>query len=80
MNKRSDNSYQKVVVFDNYFQAELMQKALTDAHIPFYIESYHDSAYNGLFQFQKGWGYIKAPVEYHQQIKQIYENIKSDQN
>lgn len=80
MSNKSGKDYQKILIFDNHFQAELTKKALTDAQIPFYVHCNHDTAYNGLFQFQKGWGYLKAPAEYHDQIVEIFENIKSVKN
>jgi hypothetical protein len=40
------------------------------------IVSYHDTAYNGLYQTQKGWGYVKAPVAYHNEISEILSYIR----
>ena len=43
--------------------------------IPHFIKSYHDLAYDGLFQFQKGWGQVEAPPEFRDQIVDIYNDL-----
>ena len=52
-----------------------MQKTLDQRKIPFVLKSYYDSALDGLFQLQKGWGHIEAPAEYEDEILQIYNDI-----
>ncbi len=65
-----------IIVIDNEFEAEILESILKEKEIPFYIKCYHDSAYDGLFQFQKGWGHIEAPDEYAENIKEIYADVK----
>ena len=40
------------------------------------MRSYHDTAFDGLFQTQKGWGYVSGPEEYINEIIEIVEEIK----
>ena len=42
---------------------------------PHRIRSYHDSAYDGIFQAQKGWGVVLAPPEYQEEIQSIYQDL-----
>jgi hypothetical protein len=65
----------KVVVLKNQIEASLIAPILKDRNIPHIIRSYYDSAYDGIFQFQKGWGHIEAPQEYKDTIRQIYKDI-----
>jgi hypothetical protein len=66
---------EKIVVLKNEIEANIMATVLKDKSIPHMIISYHDSAYDGIFQIQKGWGHIEAPPEYKSRILKIYQDI-----
>jgi hypothetical protein len=68
--------FKKVVIIENEFEAEILEGILNDKEIPFLLKCYHDSAYDGLFQFQKGWGHIEAPDEFADQILEIYGDVQ----
>lgn len=70
----------KVATLENEFEAQLLDLTLKEQKIPYFIGTYHDVAYNGIFQIQKGWGYVKAPVSYKKQIKVILENIRKSRD
>lgn len=67
--------FKKILTIENEVDALLLQKTLDEKKIPFVLKSYYDSALDGLFQLQKGWGYIEAPAEYEDEILQIYNDI-----
>jgi hypothetical protein len=69
--------YVKVQALNNAVEAGLLEVELTKRRIPHLIVSFHDSAYDGLFQSQKGWGVVKAPCEYENEIKAIYRDLSS---
>jgi hypothetical protein len=69
------DEYKKVVVLDNEIEARLMDSILTERNIPHRLRSYHDSAYDGIFQAQKGWGHIEAPVGYKEEIIAIHADL-----
>jgi len=69
--------YRKVVVLENEVEATLMEKILSEREIPHLIRSYRDSAYDGLFQAQKGWGHVEAPDEYRDEVKEIHRDLSS---
>ncbi len=71
------SEYTKVTLLDNDFEAQLLGSILTERSVPHMIRSYHDTAFNGLFQAQKGWGYISAPPDYHDEILEIVDDIRS---
>ena len=69
------SGFKKIIEFDNAIQANMIEAVLNDRQIPFMIKSYHDSAYDGIFQTQLGWGCLEAPEEYEQEIKDLYDDL-----
>jgi hypothetical protein len=69
------DEYKKMVVLDNEIEAQLMDSILTERNIPHRMKSYHDSAYDGIFQAQKGWGHIEAPLRYKEEIIAIHADL-----
>lgn len=71
----------KILMFYNEIEAILLSEILTEKQIPHIIRSYHDSAYDGLWQTQSAWGHVEAPSEYSEEILQIYDEMsKKAQN
>jgi zinc ribbon protein len=71
-----DERLEHMAVLDNEVQAELVEAMLSERKIPHILQSYHDSAYDGLFQMGKGWGRILAPPEFKGEILEILGDIK----
>jgi len=69
-------AYVKVDILENEIEAQLLGSILNERGIPYHIRSYHDTAYNGLFQAQKGWGYISAPIFWSEEITAILSEIR----
>ena len=67
----------KILMFKNEIEAMLLDEILTEKQIPHLIRSYHDSALNGLWQTQSGWGHLEAPEEYAEEIRSTY-NLMSE--
>lgn len=65
----------KILMFKNEIEAMLLDEILTDKQIPHMVRSYHDSAYNGLWQSQSGWGHLEAPEEYADEIRNTYDQM-----
>jgi hypothetical protein len=70
------DKYLKVKILENEIEALLLDSILHERSIPHMVVSYHDTAYNGLYQTQKGWGYVKAPIKYHNEISEIMSQIR----
>ena len=68
----------RILDFNNEFEAKLLDEILTDKGIPHIIRSYHDSAYDGLWQMQSSWGHLEAPEEYMEEILLTYENMSPE--
>lgn len=67
---------ERIAVLDNEVQAGLADAVLSDRGIPHIVQSYHDSAYDGIFQTQRGWGAILAPPSSRDEILAVLEDIK----
>jgi hypothetical protein len=65
----------KILTFNNEFEAMLLDGLLKEKEIPHIIRSYHDSAYDGLWQTQSSWGHLEAPEEYRDEIMEIFNNM-----
>ena len=72
------SDFEKIAVLANEIEAELVESTLKDQEIPHVIKAYHDSALDGVFQTQQGWGHIEAPEEYREQILGIVKDIESE--
>jgi outer membrane protein assembly factor BamE (lipoprotein component of BamABCDE complex) len=66
------------IVLGNEVEASLMGMILREQGIPHFIKTYHDRAYDGVFQFQMGWGRIDAPVEYQSGIRAILTVLRNN--
>ena len=72
-----EESLEKIIELENEFEANLLKEVLADRDIPCIIRSYSDTAYDGVFQVQYGWGHLEAPLEYKEEILSIYKDIVS---
>ncbi len=72
--------YEKVTTLENEIEARLLDSVLNERNIPHLIISYYDTAYNGLYQTQKGWGYISAPAAYLEEIQEILSLLRKESN
>jgi predicted ATPase len=72
-----ESPFIKIAVLENTIEAQLLSSVLNQYEIPHRLRSYHDTAYNGLFQFQKGWGEIYAPDNVRQQVLDALAELRS---
>lgn len=79
MNANNKQAFVDVTILENIVEAQLLESILAAENIPHRIRSYHDTAYDGLFQFQMGWGQISAPLVYKQKILEILKEIRAQQ-
>ena len=66
-----------IAVLDNIIEAQLIESILSEQKIPHLIHSFHDTAYDGLFQVQMGWGKIRAPLSNKEEILEILNDVRS---
>ena len=78
MQKDDETQFVQIAVLENAIEAQLIGSILEQQEIPHRLRSYHDTAYDGLFQFQKGWGKLYAHLAHKPEILQTIEDIRSN--
>lgn len=68
-------TYGKILVLNNEFEANLLEEVLADRKIPHGIVTSDDTALGGIMEMEFGWGYVEAPEKYKEEILMIYEEI-----
>ena len=77
MNEKYEQTFVNIAILDNIIEAQLIDSILKEQDIPHRIRSFHDTAYDGLFQFQMGWGSLWAPVSSKAEILEILHDVRS---
>ena len=62
---------------ENAAEANVIKMILEDNGISAEIKSFHDTAYDGLFQSQLGWGVIRVLEEDFPEAQKIVEDWKN---
>ena len=66
----------KAGVVENRFEGDRVSQALREAEIPFMMKSFHDTAYDGLYIPQKGWGVVMVPKRFHEEAEKLLTEVK----
>jgi len=70
--------FMKVAILEDENEALLLDSILTERTIPHLMRSYYDTAFDGLYQTQKGWGHVSAPASYHEEIMEIISDLRKE--
>jgi hypothetical protein len=65
----------KILILKSETEARLLSGLLEQAGIPHMLKSYHDSAYDGMWQTQTSWGTLWADAENKEDILKIYNGM-----
>ena len=66
----------KAGVVENRFEGDRVSQALNEAGIPFLMKSFLDTAYDGLYIPQKGWGAVMVPENFKEETERIIFEVK----
>ena len=66
----------KAGIVENRFEGDRISQSLQDAEIPFLIQSFLDTAYDGLYVPQKGWGMVLVPQAVVDEAERIISEVK----
>ena len=66
----------KAGTVENRFEGDRVSQALDEAKIPFLIKSFLDTAYDGLYVLQKGWGVVMVPEDSGEEAGNIISEVK----
>lgn len=67
-------------VLDNRFQADVWRQALESEGIEYMLRTYEDTAYDGLFVTQKGYGALYVEEERLEQAKEMDARLMAEMN
>jgi len=67
---------ERIAVLRNEIEARLLDAELAESEIPHLIKSYYDGAFDGVYQFSKGWGHVEAPSQFRDRILEILDSIR----
>ena len=70
------DQWTKVGTVENRFEGDRISQALQEARIPFLIKSFLDTAYDGLYIPQKGWGVVMVPEKDSEEAERLISEVK----
>lgn len=62
----------------NESEASLLHGILEEDGVPHLIRSYHDRAYDGLWQMLEGWGYVETSVRFAGGVQALLEVLRKN--
>ncbi|MEW5737082.1 MAG: hypothetical protein AB1921_19710 [Thermodesulfobacteriota bacterium] len=72
----NEEPYVPIAVLDSEVEARLISAILLEEGIPHLLLSYRDTAYDGIFMLQKGWGVLRGPESEKQKVEDILADIR----
>lgn len=67
----------KAGIVENRFEGDRISQSLQEAGIPFMVKSFLDTAYNGLYVPQKGWGMVLVPETFVDEAEKVIAEVKN---
>jgi hypothetical protein len=71
-------TFVKIAILDNPIEAQALEVELKSRGIPHVMKSYHDTAYDGIFQMTRGWGHVEAPLSRTDEIIKILNDLRKN--
>ena len=65
-----------VKVAENAFEADRIRAVLEQEGFTVMVRSFHDTAYDGIYQAQKGWGYVEVPQNEKERAERIVNELE----
>jgi hypothetical protein len=65
----------RVHTLENRFEADLLMEALRQEHIPVLLRRFEETAYDGLFVTQMGWGALLVPGDFVDLAQRVIDEI-----
>ncbi len=67
-----------VHTLSNRFEADLLTQALEQEDIPVLVRGFEDTAYDGLFVRQTGWGWLQVPEDLEARAREVIGRVGPD--
>ena len=65
----------RIHTVENRFEADLLIQSLRQEHIPAMLRRFEETAYDGLFVTQMGWGAILVPGDYEKEAASVISRV-----
>ncbi len=65
----------RIHTVENRFEADLLVQALRQENIPVLLRRFEETAYDGLFVTQMGWGAIMVPGDYEEEAARVVSRV-----
>ncbi|NIQ88400.1 MAG: hypothetical protein GWN93_04715 [Deltaproteobacteria bacterium] len=65
----------RIHTVENRFEADLLVQALRHENIPVLLRPFEETAYDGLFVTQMGWGAILVPGDYEKEAARVVSRV-----
>ena len=65
----------RIHTVENRFEADLLVHALGQDNIPVLIRRFEETAYDGLFVTQMGWGALLVPGDYEEEAASVVSRV-----
>jgi len=66
----------KAGTVENRFEGDRISQTLQEAGIPFLMKSFLDTAYDGLYIPQKGWGVVMVSEQNQEKAEKLISEVK----
>ena len=64
-----------VKVAENAFEADRIRAGLEQEGFTVLVRTFEDTAYDGIYVAQKGWGYIEVPEDEKERAERLVEEL-----
>lgn len=65
----------RIAPIDDDQHAQLVSQALRERGVPHVLRSYHDSAYDGIYQSPTVWGHVEAPADQRELVETVVRDL-----
>ena len=65
----------RIHTVENRFEADLLVQALRQENIPVLLRRFEETAYDGLFVTQMGWGALLVPGDYGEAAARVVSRV-----
>jgi deoxyribose-phosphate aldolase len=66
----------RLTTLENRFETDLITDALAQEGIDHVVKPFHDTAYDGLFETQKGYGLLLVEEEQENRAREIVDAVR----
>jgi hypothetical protein len=74
------NKPARIATLENEVEAQLLSALLDEEGINHLLRTYHDSAYDGLFQAERGWGHVEADESDRKRVLEIIASLRESRS